>query len=120
MEITKISYSRVYSLGNYENEKIGMEATLGEGDDILKSYVELKNAVEHAHDLRKDLRKRDAAEAVLRNPDGHRGYDVKEAEAFMQLFKEKYPNLIYEPNLLLEEKKSEDYADEYHEQGYEI
>lgn len=109
MKITRISYSRVYSLGNYENEKIGMEATVDEGDDILKSYVELKNAVEHAHDLRKDLRKREAAESVMRNPDNHRGYDVKQAEDFLQYFKEKYPNLIYEPNLLLEEKHGEDY-----------
>lgn len=111
MEITEISYSRVYSLGNYENEKIGMSAKVGEGDDMLKSYVELKNAVEHAHDLRSDLRKREACEAIMRNPDNHRGYDVKQAEDFLKLFNEKYPSLIHEPNLLLEEKKADDYSD---------
>lgn len=111
MEITRISYSRVYSLGNYENEKIGMEATVGEGDDILKSYVELKEAVEHAHDLRDDLRKRETCEAIMRNPNNYRGYEVQQAVEFLNLFKEKYPSLILEPNLLLEEKQSDDYTD---------
>ncbi len=111
MEIREISYIRVYSLGNYENEKIGMSATLGEGDDILKSYVELRNAVEHAHDLRADLRKREVCDAILRNPDSHRGYEVKQAEDFLNSFKEKYPSLVLEPNLLLEEKKADDYTE---------
>lgn len=33
MRITKVSYSGLFNLGNYNNEKIGLSAELQEGDD---------------------------------------------------------------------------------------
>lgn len=34
MKITTVTYSRTYPTGLYANEKIGMEATVDEGDDV--------------------------------------------------------------------------------------
>ena len=33
MQITRVSYSGLFNLGNYNNEKIGLSAELDEGDD---------------------------------------------------------------------------------------
>jgi hypothetical protein len=100
MQVTKIGYSRVYSLGNYENEKIMMEATVGEGEDLTQAYVELKTTVEHAHDLRNDLCKRDESEEIVRNAKNYRGYEVDQARAFLNGFAQKYPNLVTDQALL--------------------
>jgi hypothetical protein len=94
MKVTKISYGRVFSLGNYENEKIAIEAEVHEDEDLMRAYVDLKKTVEHAHEFRDDLRKFDEAKRIISNPDAHTGHAVKRADEFMNEFKDKYPNLI--------------------------
>lgn len=42
MKITKITYSSLANLGNYENERIELEAELQEGDDYQRVLEELK------------------------------------------------------------------------------
>ncbi len=45
MKITTVSYEAIANLGNYENEKIRLEAVLEEGDIYESCLEELKNKV---------------------------------------------------------------------------
>lgn len=94
MKIIKISYSRVFSLGSYENEKISMEAEVEEGDDVMKCYVKLKESVEMAHDLRDQLRNYKDAQRILENKMSYTGRQVQNAMATIELFEMDYPNLV--------------------------
>jgi hypothetical protein len=101
MKITSISYSRVFSLGNYENEKIGFEAEIQEGEDSLKAFHDLKLTVEHAHAFRQEAKEYEFAQHVMNNPDQYIGYKVKEAREIVKKFQEKYPNVITTPLSIL-------------------
>ena len=45
MKITTVSYEALANLGNYENEKIRLEAVLEDGDTYESCLEELKNKV---------------------------------------------------------------------------
>ena len=49
MKTKIVSYSKVFSLGNYENEKIGVEIEIQDGDDVQKAIQEARNFVEFNH-----------------------------------------------------------------------
>jgi len=89
-----MGYSRVFSLGNYENEKISVEADVPEGMDTTEVYVELKKVVENAHNLRAQLREYLQAKTIVKNPDAYRGTDVKTASQTIEKFEANYPNLL--------------------------
>lgn len=93
VQITKMSYARVFSLGNYENEKIGVECEVPAGADTTNVYIELKEVVENAHALRQDLRNYNSAKAILQNQDMYRGTEVKAAIQVVKNFETKYPNI---------------------------
>lgn len=48
MKIREVSVSRVKNLGNYENEKVGMVATLEEGEDAHAATLALEDRVRAA------------------------------------------------------------------------
>lgn len=51
MQVKRISYGRTYNLGNYQSERIDIEAAVDKDEqavvDIL--YIKLRNLVETAH-----------------------------------------------------------------------
>lgn len=49
MTLTNISYQRVYPLGSYSTERIGLEATLDEGENPETALSHLKILVEELH-----------------------------------------------------------------------
>jgi|7_EtaG_2_1085326.scaffolds.fasta_scaffold69864_2 hypothetical protein len=42
MNVTRVTVERLKNLGNYENEKVGLTATLEDGEDCLEAAEELK------------------------------------------------------------------------------
>lgn len=46
MKITNISYEKCHNLGNYEHEKIRMDAIVDEGEDVQEVMNELRSKVE--------------------------------------------------------------------------
>ena len=51
MKVKTVTYSKVFSLGNYENEKIGTEIEIQEGDDVQKAIQKAREFVEYNHKL---------------------------------------------------------------------
>ena len=94
VKISKMGYSRVFSLGNYENEKISVEADFPEGMDSTEVYIELKKVVENAHNLRSEFRQYLQAKTIAKNPDAYRWSEVKSAKDQIAQFEAKYPNLM--------------------------
>ena len=49
MKLSQISYQRVYPIGSYATERIGLEATLDEGENPETALSHLKILVEELH-----------------------------------------------------------------------
>lgn len=82
MKITKIEYSRVFSLGNYENEKIGVEVEVRENEDAADALKEAKKFVElSSHNSQEKIKK---ALMIVKNPDDYQGRSVKEALEYLR------------------------------------
>lgn len=86
MKIKSIQYSRVFSLGNFENEKIGAEVEVGEFDDPIEAFKEAKKFVELSSQTVTD--KLEQAKKIVQNPDEYTGAAVKKAKEFLNQFEE--------------------------------
>ena len=65
MKVLKINYSKVFSLGNYENEKIGIEIEINEGEDATIAMAAAKKFVEK--ESRNFARKKEMAEQTAKS-----------------------------------------------------
>lgn len=79
MKVSNISYSKVFSLGNYENEKLGVEIELNDGDDVQKAIQEARAFVEFNHKLNGLHKELDQHEYILSHPDDFTGNQVRTA-----------------------------------------
>jgi hypothetical protein len=68
--ITKVAYARLFNLGNYENERIEVEATISADDSLQMWLTTLREHVEAQHAAFEEAR---AAEAKA-------AHDRREAE----------------------------------------
>jgi hypothetical protein len=81
MKITTIIYNKVFSLGNYENEKLGIEIELQEGEDAQAAMDKAKQFVEFNHELNSIHDHIQRCEDVLLNADNYTGSQIKQAAA---------------------------------------
>jgi predicted membrane chloride channel (bestrophin family) len=88
MKVKIISYSKVFSLGNYENEKIGVDIELQDNDDVQKAIQEARNFVEFNHKVNGLVNEMSQCERVVNNPDEFTGAQVKRAMERMQQIQE--------------------------------
>ena len=81
MKATKVIYSRLISLGNYENTKIEIELEVEEGEKAIDVFNSAKDWVEQRIKEHRggniDLK---WAENVLKNQDDFRLGDIKKAQ----------------------------------------
>ena len=80
MKVSKIYYKRLFNLGNYQNEEIGVEIKLDKGDtaneafEAAKSYVMRRNSSSELEQSYKSALK------VLSDKENHTYKEVKDAE----------------------------------------
>lgn len=77
MKATKIKYQRTFDLGNYQNEVIGIELELDEGEtakDAIFAAIHYINNTQYEH------RQREKFQAVVDNPENRRYSEVVEAK----------------------------------------
>lgn len=79
MKTTSIHYSKVFSLGNYENEKIGVDIEIQEGDNIQTAIQEARSFVEFNHKLNGFQSELSQVEHIIQNPDEFTGRQVSNA-----------------------------------------
>lgn len=64
MPIVKVSYKKLFSLGNYENESIGAESIVGPGRDAIGELKDLIAWVEARHDKTEKDREAEFSRAI--------------------------------------------------------
>ncbi len=94
MQIEKISYHKVFNLGNYSNEKIGVDIVIAPGEDPLDAFAEAKKQVEKSHQFFQDLPNYEQAKRIVSHPDDYTGRQVKNAEEVISVFEANYPEFI--------------------------
>lgn len=69
MKIVTVEYSRVFDLGNYQNEKIGVIVEIADGEDAQTALAEAKNFVDFSSkNFKTEL---DHARHIVQNPDDY-------------------------------------------------
>ena len=99
MKTKTIQYHKVFSLGNYENEKIGVEIEGEPGDDIQNVIQQARQFVEFNHKLNGLSTELSQCEHVINNPDDFTGLQVKRARERMEQIHEQInsgPKLLAE------------------------
>lgn len=80
MRVKTVTYSKVFSLGNYENEKLGVEFDIAEGDDVQSAMQKAREFVEFNHKLNGFVSEQAQCEHVITNPDEFTGNQVRRAK----------------------------------------
>lgn len=94
MKIQTIQYHKVFNLGNYSNEKIGVDVVIGEGEDPLEAFAEAKRLVEKSHKFFQDLPYYEKAKTIVSSPDDYTGREVKQSHDVIKAFEENYPDYM--------------------------
>lgn len=94
MKITEISYEKVFNLGNYSNEKIGVRVQLAEGESPLDAFAEAKKQVEKSHLFFQSLPAYERAKKTAADPNNNTGYQVAEARAVIETFETNFADYI--------------------------
>lgn len=94
MQIEKVSYHKTFNLGNYSNEKIGVDIVLAPGENPLDAFAEAKKQVEKSHQFFIDLPTYERAQKIVDNPDDYTGRDMKAAQEVIKAFEANYPDFI--------------------------
>ncbi|MFN0276780.1 MAG: hypothetical protein ACKVPJ_13620 [Chitinophagales bacterium] len=94
MKITSISYSKVFNLGNYSNEKIGVEIEISEVDDPVACHLEAVKYVEKAHLFQQQLPKYTTALKVIKDTDNYTGFQRKDANAIIEDFEKNFSDFL--------------------------
>ena len=93
MKCTRIYYEKCFNLGNYQNEKVGVEIELAEGEtatqalDAAKDFVERSNPQEGASVKR--------AKHIVENKHSYSYNEVVSAEALIENSKLKEDDLPF-------------------------
>lgn len=94
MKITTVSYHKVFNLGNYSNEKIGIDISLADGENPLDAFAEAKKQVEKSHQFFQDLPKYEQAKKIISNSLDFTGRDVSTAYEIITAFEANYPDFL--------------------------
>lgn len=79
MKTKTVTYSKLFSLGNFENEKIGVEIEIEPGDDVQQAIQSAKQYVEYNHKLNGIVTGIEECQHVINNPDDFTGRQVQNA-----------------------------------------
>jgi glutaredoxin 2 len=79
MNVKTVIYNKVFSLGNYENEKIGVEIEIQKGGDVQQAMQKARQFVEFNHKVNGYVTQLEQCEHVILNSDDFTGNQVKKA-----------------------------------------
>ena len=77
MKATKVKYEKTFNLGNYQNEVIGVEIELADGETAKDAIEKAKKYVNTIQEITSDKEK---WQKIVDNPDGYLYSEVKEAQ----------------------------------------
>ena len=86
MKAKKIYYKRLFSLGNYQNEEIGIEIEIEEGEKAMDVLQKAKLFVSELDPTSQKERQYNEAIDIMRNKDNYAYKRVIEAEEFIRIY----------------------------------
>ena len=98
MKTKSVSYHKVFNLGDYQNEKIGVDIELEPGDDVQTAVNKARDFVENQFQLNKKKARYMEACAVIENSHDYTGRQIQQAREI----KEAYEAMLTETPKLLE------------------
>ncbi len=98
MKVTKVIYHKVFSLGNYENEKIGTEIEIGENENPVDALFEAKKYVEKSHLFNQRYHEYERAQQIVKDEENFTGKQRKQAEQFISDFENNFNEFIAKAN----------------------
>lgn len=84
MKISEINYSKVFSLGNFENEKIGVVLSIDENEKPEDAIIQAKRLVEITSS--KGQQQLNRARQVLASPGEYTGNEVSNAKELLNTY----------------------------------
>ncbi len=94
MQIKQVEYSKVFNLGNYSNEKIGVIVDLAPDEDPLDAFAEAKRQVEKGHKFFKEMPAYEQAKNAVAHPEDFTGRDVNLAKETIAAFEANYADYL--------------------------
>lgn len=94
MKVKNVVYNKVFSLGNYENEKIGVEIEVGEGENPVEALFEAKKYVERSHLFNKQYRDYEEAQRIIKDEANFTGNQRKQANTFVEDFESNFNDFL--------------------------
>ena len=97
MKATKLTYQKVYSLPNYQNEKIGIEVEIDATEKPSEIFPKMKLWCDYMHKGIINGEPEDVTNAryIVNFPDDHTGKQVKEAERIIKDFEDNNEDLPF-------------------------
>ena len=83
MRPTLVRYEKLKNLGNYENEKVGVEVQVDDGESPKEAVERARKFVEKQLKGKDDNYEIEQARRVVASPDDYTGRRVKEAEELL-------------------------------------
>lgn len=89
MKATKIYYQKCFNLGNYQNEVVGIELEIGEGEKATDVLEKAKQFVESKDLISVSIQEYEDCLRIASDPDNYTGRQVREANEFLAKYKDK-------------------------------
>lgn len=86
MKATKIYYKRLFSLGNYQNEEIGIEIEIEDGEKAIDVLQKAKQFVTGLDPKNENERKYNDAVEILRNKEDYSYKKVINAQEVVRIY----------------------------------
>jgi uncharacterized membrane protein YcgQ (UPF0703/DUF1980 family) len=77
MKTKTVTYQKVFNLGDYSNEKIGVDLELEEGDNVQDAVNKARDFVENQHQLSKKKGNYLQACSIVENPHDYTGRQIE-------------------------------------------
>lgn len=89
MKATKIYYQKCFNLGNYQNEVVGIELEIEEGEKAADVLEKAKQFVESKDLIASSIQEYENSLQIVHDPDNYTGRQVREANKFLLKYKDK-------------------------------
>lgn len=105
MKATKIYYQKCFNLGNYQNEVVGIELEVGDGEKAVDVLEKAKQFVDSKDFLAAGIQEYENSLRIVNSPDEYTGRQVKDAQAFLDKYDTK-DDLPFNHNLIRNEENT--------------
>lgn len=89
MKATKIYYQKCFNLGNYQNEVVGIELEVGDGEKAVDVLEKAKQFVESKDLIATSIQEYENSLRIVHDPENYTGRQVREANEFLLKYKDK-------------------------------